>query len=328
MTGITLDGSVIVVTGASSGIGRATALELAKRGASVVAAARSRPDLDALEVAAGSHPGELLTVQTDVSDLEAVMRLADRARERFGHIDGWINDAAVMAYGEFWDIPVDSYRQVLETNLFGTVHGARAALDHFRARGRGVLVNVSSVYGRVTTPYVSPYVVSKFAIRGLTECLRQEVTRLPDVDVCAIYPQAVDTPIFRQAANYTGRELTALPLTVEPDRVVRAILRCLQRPRAEVIVGAFGHVLAWGRATFPRTYERVAPHVMQRLAFRSGSTPPSDGNLFAPQPRDNETSGHWRSQRHTARRATAAAAVVTAVAAGAAAVEGARRLAA
>lgn len=309
--GITIDGAVVVVTGASSGIGRATALAFAERGASVVVAARSEEDLEQVVLGCEQRGAAALAVPTDVAEREEVDHLAARAIERFGRFDAWINAAAVMAYGSFWDVPVERYRQVLETNLFGTIHGARAAIDHFRDRdGAGVLINVVSVYGRVVTPYVSPYVVSKHAIRGFSQCLRQETAKLPGVAVCAVYPQAVDTPIFRHAANYTGREVTALPLAIDPDRVVRAIVRCAERPRAETIVGVFGHVVAWGRALLPHVYERVTPELVDRIGFRSAQVPESDGNVVHPEPELNAIDGGWREERQGLRRAAAGAGAV------------------
>lgn len=310
VSGMKIDGSVIVLTGASSGIGRATALALADRGANLVLAARSQPDLDEVAHSCETSGVRALAVPTDVSRREEVEKLAQTAIDQFGGFDGWINAAAVMAYGSFWEIPVEQYRQILETNLFGTIHGDRMAIDHYRQRGHGVLVNVSSVYGRVVTPFVSPYVVSKYAIRGLTKCLRQETAKWSDIDVCAVSPQAVDTPIFRHAANFTGREATALPLTADPDRATRAVIRCLERPRAERIVGIFGHVVAWGSALLPRVYERVTPHVMEVLAFRPGSEAPSTGNVDAPQPERNAVGGGWREDRRWLRRASAAVGVL------------------
>lgn len=311
MSGLDIDDSVIVVTGASSGIGRATALTLAERGASLILSARSAAVLEEVVRDCEARGAAATAVEADVARREDVEEIARHAVERFGGFDGWVNGAAVMAYGSFWDIPMDSYRRVVEVNLFGTVHGARTAIDHFLERGSGVLVNVSSLYGRITTPFVNPYVVSKHAVRGLTNSLRQEMAELSDVDVAGVYPQAVDTPIFRQAANYTGRELTALPLTIDPQRVAHVIVQCLQRPRSEVIVGWFGHVLAVGRALLPRVYERVAPYAMERLAFRDAESPESDGNVFAPQPELNAIDGGWREERHTLRRLSAAAAALT-----------------
>lgn len=307
MSGVEVEGAVAVLTGASSGIDRATALALAERGARVVVAGRSGDDLDDVVEACRRVGGEALAVPTDVSREEDVQHLADRTVERFGGFDVWVNGAAVMAYGEFWDIPPQTYRQVIETNLFGTIHGARAALDHFRERGRGVLINVASLYARLSTPYVSPYVTSKFGVRGLTQSLRQETARMDGIDVCAILPEAIDTPIFRHAANYTGDPLTALPLTVDPARVVQAIVRCIERPRAEVVVGVTGRLLAWFRAAFPRPYEWIAPTLMDTLAFQEGDTADDDGNVFAPEPELNQVHGGWRQERRWLRRAAAAA---------------------
>ena len=314
MSGVQLDGAVAVVTGASSGIGRATAIALAGRGASVALAARSLDDLEEVRAECETYGATALVVETDVSVPEQVDALARRTIDHFGRFDLWINDAAVMAYGSFWDIPFEAYRAVVETNLFGTIAGSRVALEHFRECGSGVLVNVDSLYGRLATPYVSPYVLSKYAIRGFTRCLRQEVAGLDDVDVCAVLPQAVDTPIFSHAANYSGRSLTALPLTIDPDRVVRAVLRCAERPKREVIVGIFGYPLALASALLPGLYERLAPIVMDRFAFRAGSAPRSDGNVFRPQPGLNTIDGGWREQRRRARLAAAALTVAAAVA--------------
>lgn len=312
--GIEIDGAVAVVTGASSGISRATALALAERGASVVLAARSDEDLDEVAAACEQAGGKALAVPTDVSRPDEVDHLAREARERFGRFDVWINGAAVMAYGAFWGIPVETHRHIIETNLFGTIHGCRVALDHFRERGRGVVINIDSLYGRITSPYVSPYVVSKFGVRGLTKSLRQETAPMDSVDVCAVLPQAVDTPIFRHAGNYTGQQVTALPLTADPQRVVRTVLRCIERPKAEVVVGVSGRLFAWGAALLPRMYEWAAPQAMDAAAMRGGDVPPDPGNVFEPEPGLNQIDGGWRQQRRTLRRATAAGMAVAAAA--------------
>lgn len=311
--GIEVDGAVAVVTGATSGIGRATAVGLAERGASVVLAARSEEDLEDVAADCREAGGRALEVATDVSREEDVEKLAARAVEELGGFDVWINDAAVMAYGAFWEIPTDTYRQVLETNLFGTVHGARAALGHFRDRGRGVLVNIDSLYGRVSTPYVSPYVVSKFGVRGLSLSLRQETARTDGIDVCTVLPEAVDTPIFHHAANYTGSRVSALPFTADPQRVVRAVVRCIERPKREVVVGVAGRFFAWGRALAPRVYVWVTARLMDRLAFRDDTAGRHHGNVFAPEPELNRVDGGWRERRRGLRR-TAVAGAATAVA--------------
>ena len=314
MSGITIEDATVVLTGASSGIGRATAHALAERGARLALASRSEADLQDVREECRERGSDPLVVPTDVGDEDQVMALRDRTIDRFGSIDAWVNGAAVMAYGAFWELPNQTFRHVIQTNLFGTVHGSQAALGHFLEQGHGVLVNVDSLYGRITSPYVSPYVTSKFAVRGLTRCLRQETAGMDDIDVCAVLPEAVDTPIFRHAGNYTGREITALPPAADPDRVVRAIVDTLESPYPERIVGIAGRFMAWGEALLPGLYERVAHRFFQKVAFGDRPAATSHGNVFEPRPQTNRIDGEWRRERRWARRGVAAALVAAAAA--------------
>lgn len=289
--------SVIVLTGGSSGIGRATARTAASRGASIVLAARDGPALDDAADECRAAGGQALAVQTDVADEEAVGRLAQRAVERFGRIDVWVNNAAVMSYGRFEDTPADVYRHIVETNLFGQIHGARAVLPQFRAQGHGVLINVASLYAKLTSPYVGPYITSKFGVLGFSEVLRQELHDQPRISVCTVLPYSVDTPIFTHTANYTGRESRPIPPVVAPERVVDAILGCVEHPRAEVSVGRLGTAFAWAHLLAPGLYDWLVPRVMERVGFTSRRIEPTDGNVFAPQPERNRVSGDWRRRR-------------------------------
>lgn len=215
-----------MVTGALSGIGRATARAMAEHGARVVLAARSEESLREVAEECEELGGRALVVPTDVNDEEAVRELARRSVEVFGRIDAWVNNAGVMVYGRFEDVLTEVYRRVIETNLFGQIHGACAALSHFREQAGGVLINMSSVWGRLTSPHISAYVTSQFAIRAFSECLRQELAGERDIHVVTILPQSVDTPVFRRAGNYYGRAARAVP------PVSRAYLRtqsCLGR---------------------------------------------------------------------------------------------------
>ena len=171
--------------------------------------------------------GRPLVVLTDVTDQAAVQELARRTVEHFWRIDVWVNNAGVILYGHFEKTPAEAYRQMIETNLFGQIHGARAALAHFQKRGTGVLINLSSVWGRLTSPYVSAYVTSKFVIRTFSECLRQEFAGDDDIHVVTILPQSVDTPIWRQAGNYSGRAARPVSPVSTPEAATR-ILRCAQ----------------------------------------------------------------------------------------------------
>ncbi len=289
--------SVIVITGASSGIGRATAHALAERGASVVLAARSEQSLREAAEECEAAGGRALVVPTDVTDKEAVQDLARQAAERFGRIDVWVNNAAVMAYGYFEQIPDETYRGVIETNLFGPINGARAVLPYFREQGSGVLINVSSLWGRMFSPYVSAYTTSKFGVRTFSESLREALTDEEGIDVCTILPQSVDTPIFRHAANYSGRGVKPVPPVADPDRVVKAILRCIKNPQREISVGHVGHLEAITQEMVPGLFNWLAPHVMRWAAFSSEPAESSPGNVFEPMLEWNRVSGGWRRKR-------------------------------
>ena len=191
------EGMVVVITGASRGIGRATARCFAERGASVVLAARSEGAL--LDAAAECEAlgGKALAVPTDVAEWGSVEELARRAVERFGGIDVWVNNAVLVAVGWLEEVPPESNRRVIEANLLGYVHGAQAALPRFREQGSGVLINMSSGFGLVDAPYAGAYTATKFAQRGLGQALRGEL-RGSGVHVCTIMPGGVDTRAYRR----------------------------------------------------------------------------------------------------------------------------------
>jgi short-subunit dehydrogenase len=230
-----LAGRTVVITGASSGIGKATAIELANRGANVVLAAR-RTEL--LEQAAREAGGRTLVVTTDVSRPEDMERLASEAVAAFGRIDVWINNAAVGALGRFEDVPLEDHLRIIEVNVQGVIIGSRIALRHFREHGSGVLLNVGSVVGRVPFPYYSSYAASKSAVVGLGASLHQELRRsgVRDVHVVTVNPFATETPFFEQMANYSGRVPDML-WPDPPERVVAAIVRGITQPRRQINVG-------------------------------------------------------------------------------------------
>ncbi len=287
--------SVVVITGASSGIGRATALEAARQGANVVLAARREAPLQELVGVCQSLGRQALAVPVDVTDAGAVEDLARRAAEHFGRIDVWINNAAVSILGRFEDTPLEAYRRLIDTNLFGYVHGARAVLPYFRRQGGGILINNISIFGLVAAPYWSAYASSKHAVRGWSESLRQEVRDL-NVKVCNVMPSAIDTPLWQHAGNYTGRPVKPLNPTYDAENVARTIIACVERPRREVIVGRSGRMQIAMHAIAPRLYDWMVTRQTEADGFRPGTAPHSPGNVFAPLLEGAEVSGGWKEQ--------------------------------
>jgi len=298
---------IVVVTGASSGIGRAAAQLFAARGAAVVLAARRLPALEEVALECESAGGRALVVPTDVRDEEAMRELARRAIEAFGRIDVWVNNAAVSLFARTEEAPYEAYRQVIETNLFGYIHGARAALPYFREQGHGVLINNASIAGIIGQPYTSAYCVTKFGIRGLGESLRQELLDAPDIHVCTLMPAVIDTPIFQHAANYTGRAVQPMPPVISADRVARAIVGLALRPRRELIVGMSGKMIAAQHWLAPGMSERQMARRVDQKHFQDRPAPPTPGNLFEPMPQWNSVSGGWKSNGSGRGRKLAAA---------------------
>lgn len=275
--------AVVVITGASSGIGRVTAEAFARRGATLVLAARRAEALEEVAAACRAHGAEVTVVPTDVRDEAAVERLAARAVELHDGFDVWINNAGVGVFGHLEDVPVEAFRALLDTNVMGYVLGARAALRHFKQRERGVLINVSSALGKFAVPYMSAYVASKFAIVGLSSALRQETRGLPRVHVCTLLPGSIDTAIYGDSANYTGREVGPIRPTISVESVARAIVRLAERPRREVVVGLTGRLGAIGARLAPALTEYLAGLRAERGHFRRGGVPRKEGNVFAPE---------------------------------------------
>ncbi|WP_207455189.1 SDR family NAD(P)-dependent oxidoreductase [Herbiconiux sp. SYSU D00978] len=288
-------GPVVVITGASSGIGRSAAHAFARRGYRVVLAARSR---ESLVVVAGEClrlGAEATIVPTDVSDEAQVQHLARTAVERFGRIDVWVGNASVFGYGEFERIPADVFEGILRTNLLGQVHGARAVLPQFRRQGAGVLVVVGSLYSKVPSPLASPYITSKFGTLGFALALRQELRRERDIHVRLVLPATIDTPIYQHAANYTGSSVHPLPPIVSAKRVARAIVKGAERRRRVRVVGRLQGLLIPAYASAPWLLETFVPRLMPSVALREPQVAAASGTVFEPDPTSNAVSGGWRS---------------------------------
>jgi NADP-dependent 3-hydroxy acid dehydrogenase YdfG len=295
MTTHDLRNHVAVVTGASSGIGRATALMLATNGASVVAAARNERALDTLAEQARDLAGEIVAQPTDVSDAEAVWALAATATHRFGRIDSWINAAAVAMYATVEDTEAHELNRILDVNVTGTANGIRAALPVMERQGGGVIVNIGSVESARALPYQSAYAASKHAVRGLTDALRAELDhRGSPVRLTLVMPSAMNTPFFRHARSKIGTMPQPFPPVYEPEAVAEAIVHAVQHPVRDVVVGGGGKGLELLQRVSPRLVDLALgiPAVGRDL---QRADRPDDGrdNLDAPLDEPGEVHGEW-----------------------------------
>lgn len=233
-----LSEQVVVVFGASSGIGRVTAVRALERGALVVAAARGAEALGTL-AGAVSHPDRLAVVTAEAAHPEQVRAVADRAVERFGRIDTWAHVAGVGEFARFEDHTPEEFRRVVEVDLLGPAYGAMAALPHLRREGRGALVVVSSEVARRSLPLAAAYCAAKHGVHGFLEALRVELRHEnAPVSVTEILPGTIATPFFEHARTRLGVRPSGPPPVYAPERVADAILRAAEHPTRDVVVGA------------------------------------------------------------------------------------------
>ncbi|PLC48231.1 short-chain dehydrogenase [Pollutimonas subterranea] len=274
--------SCIVLTGASSGIGLATALGFAREGAHLVLAARDPRSLASVAAACERLGGQALAVPTDVTDPAAVQELAQTAIRHFGRIDIWINNVGTGAVGRFEAVPMESHRRVIEATLLGHLHGAHAVLPHFRARGRGTLINMISIGGWVPSPYGASYAASKFGLRGFSESLRAEVSDAPGIHVCDVYPTFVDTPGMSHGANYTGKSIKPVPPMLDPREVAARIVALAKAPRASISIGSVAWPARIAHAIAPDLNGRMTRRLIDQAFKHANPAAISDGNLFDP----------------------------------------------
>lgn len=287
-----LSAQVIVVFGASSGIGRVTALEASRRGARVIAAARGVEALRSLAHEAGA-PDRFATMVADAADPDQVRAVADGAVAQFGRLDTWAHVAGVAEHARFEDMPLEDFRRVIEVDLLGPVHAAKAALPQLRRDGGGAFVVVSSMIAKRSFPLLSSYSAAKHGVNGFLESLRVELQHdgVP-VAVTEIQPAVIDTPFFEHARTRLGVRPSAPPPVYPPEKVADAILRAAEHPKREVVVGGAGKAQLLTQRLSPRimdAFSRVAMFRLQRS--RDPKSPDDTDGLYRPVEGDDRRRG-------------------------------------
>jgi short-subunit dehydrogenase len=277
-----LDEQVIVVTGASSGIGLATAETAAKRGAKVVLTARSEATLAEVVRRITERGGEAIAVPADVGDREQVEAVARAAVRRFGRIDTWINDAGVSIYGRLDEISEEDSRRLFDTNFWGVVNGSLAALPHLLKQG-GALINLGSEVSDAVIALQGMYSASKHAVKGFTDALRVELEEMDGapISITLIQPTAVDTPFPQHARNYMPREPKLPSPRLDPQKVADAILDAAVDPARDVTVGLVAKLDTALAKGLPSLGDKLAAMQADRQQY---DEPPRDpaGTLYVP----------------------------------------------
>ena len=272
-----LDEQVIVITGASSGIGLATAYEAANKGAKLVLAARSEEDLDRITQEINSKGGEAIFVVADVGKQEDVEKIAAAAKTYFGGFDTWVNDAGVSIYGRLEKVSDEDNRRLFDTNFWGVVYGSLVAARELKQRG-GAIINIGSELSDLAIQIQGMYSASKHAVKGFTDALRIELEEEgAPVAVTLIKPAGINTPYTEHAKNYMDKAATLPPPVYKPEEVAYAILKAAVKPYRDIPVGGASKMMGTLNQIIPSAMDLMSEKMMGDMQQKEGRRYTSDG---------------------------------------------------
>lgn len=274
-----LQGKTVVVTGGSSGVGRATVEAFALEGCNIVIAARGQEALDETLNLCKELEVKAIAVSTDVSKAEEVDNLVKRAILEFGRIDIWVNNAGVMASGKFEEIPMSLHEQVIKTNLFGYMHGAYSVLPIFKEQNEGILINNVSIGGFMPAPYSAVYSATKFGIRGMMECLQGEISDFTDIHIANLYPQIQRSTGNAHSAKYSGLDFKVPPFAADPRDTAAKIVELAKQPKKDLFPDFTSRLLVNVYGMFPKAIINTASAGM-RMMMKLKNGEPTSGNVL------------------------------------------------
>lgn len=277
-----LYGKTVVITGATSGVGRAAAEAFAMKGSNVVIVARGQKGIDETVAACRELNANAIGISADMSSEEAVERVMREALTLTGKVDVWINNAGVMASGKFEEIPMEIHEQVIKTNLFGYMHGAYNAIKVFKEQDEGILINNVSIGGFMPAPYSAVYSATKYGIRGMMECLQGEISNRRDIHICNLYPQLQNSTGNLHSAKYSGFDMTIPPIASDPRDTAAKMVRLAKHPRKDMFPDFRAAAITALYRLFPKPIINMASAAV-RIKMKMNESKEGDaGNILTP----------------------------------------------
>ncbi|MCU0569404.1 MAG: SDR family oxidoreductase [Oculatellaceae cyanobacterium Prado106] len=274
---------VVAVVGASSGIGRATALQFAQKGAKVAVVSRSEPGLVSLVQEITQMGGEAIAIMADVANFEQVQAIGDKTVQHFGRLDTWVHNAATSIFAPFEQITPEEFKRVIDVNLMGQVYGAMVALPLLKREGRGALIHVTSVEARRSLPLQSPYSASKHGAEGFLDSLRVELMHeKAPISLTNILPSTINTPFYNKGMTKLGVKPMSLPPYYHPSLVADAIVYASEHPVRDMIVGDSGRVLDLAQKVAPGLLDSILSLIaIQGQKTNEIKLPDDPNNLYS-----------------------------------------------